>query len=204
MNTLSMHKARNPLRKRGGFLILLLALGICAAGLADISSGAGIKAKAVVAQVLLKRAWARTLNGETEVRPWPWADVWPVLKIEAPRLGMSAIALSSVSGQAMAFGPGVMQNGVSMPGEPGLAVVAAHRDTHFRHLKNVEIGDEIVVTTAQGKRIVFVIDETRIVDAAQSGLYADGGAPEIALVTCWPFDSLRRGDQRFVAIGVLK
>lgn len=82
--------------------------------------------------------------------------------------------------------------------------IAAHRDTHFRVLKNVKTGDEIVVTTAQGERIVFVIDETRIVDAAQSGLYAGGAAPRIALVTCWPFDSLRRGNQRFVAIGVLK
>lgn len=204
MRTAPSRIMRTPLRARGGVLVALLSITIGAAGLADVSGGAAIKAKAALAQVLLKRAWARTLEGEAEVRPWPWADVWPVLKIEAPRHNVSAIALSGVSGEAMAFGPGVMKGGVPAPGEPGLAVIAAHRDTHFRFLKDVEIGDELIVTNAQGERMVFAVSQTRIVNAAQSGLYAGGAIPEIALVTCWPFDAVRRGDQRFVAIGVRK
>lgn len=205
MRPLPAQKKRRGLR-RISFrrLAVILALAVGAAGLADIAGGATIKAKAVLAQALLERAWALTLKGETQVKPWPWADVWPVLKIEAPRQKMSAIALSGVSGEAMAFGPGVMEGGVAVPGEPGLAVIAAHRDTHFRFLKNVKIGDEIIVTNAKGEHIAFVISETRIVDAAQSGLYTDGPEPKIALVTCWPFDALRRGDQRFVAVAVRK
>ena len=58
----------------------------------ELGQGAWIHARAWVAQALLKRAWVRTAAGETRVKPWPWADTWPVARIEIPRLGKSAIA----------------------------------------------------------------------------------------------------------------
>ncbi len=180
------------------FCTLILAL----TGLFDSFGGARIKAKALVAQLLLEKAWERTLDGETQTKPWPWADIWPVLKIEAPRLRQTAIALSGVSGQAMAFGPGLMPQ-TPTPGEPGMSIIAAHRDTHFKFLKNITIGDDILVTKPDGNTLRFTITETRIVNANQSGLYADGETPQIALVTCWPFNALTPGDERFVAIATL-
>lgn len=164
--------------------------------------GARIKAKAMVAQLLLENAWSRTLDGETQSKPWPWADVWPVLKLEAPRFHKTAIALSGVSGQAMAFGPGLMQQSPA-PGEPGMSIIAAHRDTHFAFLKSIAIGDDILVTVPEGSVLRFTVTETRVVNANQSGLYTDGETPQIALVTCWPFNAATRGDQRFVAIANL-
>lgn len=193
---------KSPRRPRRGLAAVLLAFGFGCAGAVSFADGAVIAGKAVVAQALLERAWEKTLAGESEVRPWGWADVWPVLKIEAPRLGKSAIVLSGVSGEAMAFGPGLMTG--PNPGEAGLAIIAAHRDTHFRFLKDVKIGDAIVVTGASGETLMFRIVETRIVKADRSGLYVDGDAAQIALVTCWPFDAQRRGDDRFVAIADLQ
>jgi len=43
---------------------------------------------------------------EREVKPWSWADTWPVARIEVKRLHASAIVLAGSSGQALAFGPG--------------------------------------------------------------------------------------------------
>ncbi len=172
-------------------------------GLLNSFDGARIKIKAFGAQLLLERAWIKTLEGKDNVKPWPWADVWPVLKIEAPRLQKSAVVLSGVSGEAMAFGPGLMEQ-TPAPGEPGLTIIAAHRDTHFRFLKNMVTGDDILITNTDGRVLRFSITETRIVKAHQSGLYTDGGTPQIALVTCWPFDAATRGDDRFVAIATLQ
>lgn len=190
-------------RLRNRWPAVLIALTLAGAGAFSLADGLAIKGKAVIAQILLERAWAKTLDGGAQVKPWDWADVWPVLKIEAPRLDASAIILSGVSGEAMAFGPGLMENGPA-PGEPGLSIIAAHRDTHFRFLKDAEIGDEIFVMHANGARHTFVITETRIVKANRSGLYTDGVQPQLALVTCWPFDARERGDDRFVAIAELK
>ena len=174
-----------------------------AAGLAISYDGARIKTKAIVAQLLLQQAWTQTLAGERDVKPWPWADVWPVLKIEIPRLRQSTIALSGVSGQAMAFGPGLMAQSAT-PGEPGLSIIAAHRDTHFAFLKDVAIGDAVFVTKPDGTVLRFEIFETRVVHAQQSGLFIEDDTPKLALVTCWPFDATMRGEERFVAIAELK
>ena len=171
-------------------------------GLFESFDGVRIKAKALAAQMLLENAWERILDGETQSKPWPWADVWPALKLEAPRLHQTAIVLSGVSGQAMAFGPGLMPQ-TPAPGEPGMSIIAAHRDTHFKFLKNIAIGDDILITRPDGIILRFTITETRIVNATHSGLYADGETPQLALVTCWPFNAMKRGDDRFVAIATL-
>ncbi len=204
-------------RRLAGFGIAILMLLVGAASLGD---GVYIKAKAGVAQVLLERAWVKTLSvganansqQKRRVKPWPWADVWPVAKISVPGLGRQAIVLSGVSGQAMAFGPGLM-DGLSNPGEPGLSVIAAHRDTHFRFLEEIDIGERVDVTNAGGELTSYEIIETRIVDARRSGLdprdflddgvqWSDNEKPTstLALVTCYPFNATKRGPLRFVAL----
>lgn len=201
-----MVQARSPARwsrLAGVRLRHWLAMVIAVLGVNSLSGGVYIKAKAGLAQVLLGAAWERTLHGEAEARPWPWADAWPVAKLDFPRLGKSAIALSGTSGEALAFGPGLM-HGTARPGEPGLAVIAAHRDTHFRMLRHVSVGDLVELTRADGQVLIFEIIETRIVDAAASGLVNEGSAARLALVTCYPFDALQRGPLRFVAIGELR
>lgn len=184
------------LTRRRGFAGLALVFLLTGSWL--VGDGLYIKAKAGLAQILLDRAWSRTLAGTQAARPWSWADTWPVAKLEVPRLGESSIVLDSVSGQAMAFGPGLMRG--PAPGDPGLAIISAHRDTHFRFLKNIQIGDVIIVTRDSGHTITFQITETRIVDANRSGLYQITDTARLALVTCWPFDALQQGSQRFVAI----
>src|SRR5258708_1490834 len=75
-------------------------------GLVLVGQGVWMHAKALVAQVLLQRAFAQTLTTGKDVKPWSWADTWPVARIDIPRLGKSAIVLNGSSGQALAFGPG--------------------------------------------------------------------------------------------------
>ncbi len=75
-------------------------------GLVLVGQGLWIHAKALLAQVLLERAFEQTLATGAPVKPWPWADTWPVARIEFPRLGKSVIVLAGSSGQALAFGPG--------------------------------------------------------------------------------------------------
>lgn len=166
-------------------------------GLAVFAHGAAIPAKAALAQVLLERAWTRTLAGEGEVKPWPWADAWPVAVVEAPRLGARAVVLSEAGGEAMAFAPMLMSQ-AAQPGEPGVAVMAAHRDTHFRFLKDLAPGDEIRVTTPDGVVRTFRVEGGEVVRGDNSGIEPWGGTPRLALVTCWPFDAKTRGPLRYV------
>src|ERR1044071_2627872 len=146
----------------------LAVLAIALAGLALLGQGAYIHAKAMLAQVLLERAFAETITTGRDVKPWSWADTWPVARIEVKRLGASAIALAGSSGQALAFGPGHVEL-TPDAGERGVAVYSAHRDTHFRFLRNVVIGDEIDVMRSDGQTFRYRADATAVVRYDQSG-----------------------------------
>lgn len=175
----------------------LLGLAAAAAGLAALAHGAWIPAKAVLAQALLAHAWAQAASSGAAVKPWPWADTWPVAKIAAPRLGRSAIVLHEAGGEAMAFGPTWLARTPS-PGEPGVSVIAAHRDTHFRFLEKLAPGDRIEVVRADGERRAFTVSGAEIVRADASGIRPEGGPARLALVTCWPFGVATPGPLRYV------
>lgn len=183
-----------------GLAVLLLTTGTV-----FLSWSAYIPAKALVAQVLLEQAWQRALAGTPQAKPWAWADTWPIAKISVPRLGQSAIVLAGASGQAMAFGPGHMTATAAI-GAPGTAVVAAHRDTHFRFIKHLQTGDAIHTTDRDGITREFVVRSTAIVRAEQSGLNpqrAGATGASLALVTCYPFDAITRGPLRYVVFADL-
>ena len=78
-------------------------------------------------------------------------------RIEVKRIHASTIVLAGSSGQALAFGPGHVEN-TPDAGERGVAVYSAHRDTHFRFLQDVAIGDEIDVTRSDGKKFRYRAD----------------------------------------------
>ena len=151
----------------------------------------------MLAQVLLDRAFAATLASGESVKPWSWADTWPVARIEVPRLHKSTIALHSSSGQALAFGPGHVEL-TPEPGERGTAVYSAHRDTHFAFLGEVRIGDEIRVTRRDGAVVRFVVTATSVVRWDASGIDPLAPGRNLVLSTCWPFDAKTAGPLRYL------
>ncbi|MEA2943601.1 MAG: sortase, partial [Bradyrhizobium sp.] len=108
-----------------------------------------------------------------------------------------AIVLAGSSGQALAFGPGHVEL-TPDAGERGVAVYSAHRDTHFRFLKDVAIGDEIVITRGDGKLFRFRADSDSVVRFEAPGIDPLSGGTELVLSTCWPFDAVTPGPMRYL------
>lgn len=162
--------------------LCLLAGGVLAA------QAAWLPAKAALAQQLLERAWRTSRVDGGAHRPWPWADVAPVARLEVPRLGVTRIVLAGDSGRALAFAPGWSESS-ALPGRTGLSVVSAHRDTHFRFLRELVAGDRIIVEHARGER-AYRVASMRVVDTRDSHIALDADADALLLVTCWPFDAL--------------
>ncbi|HKN85343.1 MAG TPA: class GN sortase, partial [Nitrospiraceae bacterium] len=79
--------------------VTTLILILIAIGTWHFGHGAWVYVKAQAAQDLLHRAWARTMNGERNVKPWPRADTWPVARLRAPYHGMDMIVLAGASGR---------------------------------------------------------------------------------------------------------
>ena len=161
-------------------------------GLWQAGSGGYIHAKAWLAQILIGDAWARIQAGEAQVRPWPWADTWPVARLEAPRLGAAMTVLAGGSGRTMAFGPGHVDGSV-LPGQTGVSLIAGHRDTHFRLLEALRLGDAIAIEDRAGKRHHFRVTSFQVVDARRVRIETNADTPRLVLSTCYPFDTLTAG-----------
>lgn len=170
---------------------------IAVAGLLLIADGLFIKAKAMLSQVLLERSFSAELDGRRGAKPWAWADFTTAARITAPRLNRSAIVLSGATGEALAFGPAHLSS-TPAPGEEGTAVIAAHRDTHFRWLKDIRSGDRIEVTRGDGRRFTFEAGRGRIARWDASGIDATALGHNLALATCWPFDANTPGPLRYI------
>lgn len=175
----------------------IIAALVLIAGAAIFGQGVFLTAKAEFAQILLARAWTRAIDGEIAATPWPWADTWPVARLSVPSLGQHAIVLAEAGGEALAFGPALL-NVSAAPGQPGTAIIAAHRDTHFEFLKDLIVGDIVMLETTAGEQIAYRVTGMEIVDAARSGIEPQGGPSRLALVTCWPFGALVPGPERYV------
>jgi len=192
---------RRKNERRFRHIALMVVIGVLAiAGVMSFGHGAYMLAKAELAQVLLQSAWARTQGTGASSRPWPWADTHPVARLLVPARHADVLVLAGASGRTLAFGPGHL-DGSSAPGNPGNAVVTAHRDTHFRFLQRVAVGDEVVVERPDGAKRHFRVRNTYIADHRTLNLPRDTVRPTLTLVTCYPFEALNPGGPlRYVVV----
>ena len=176
---------------RSVVLSVAVALLVAAGGLA-LGSGAYLYGKAQVGQWLLHRAWLRTQASGKPIAPWPWADTQPQARLLAPAQHADLLVLAGASGRTLAWGPAHLDNSATV-GAAGNAVVSGHRDTHFRFLAHVAIGDSLIVERADGDRIVYRVSDIAIVDARALAIPRDTERPTLTLITCYPFDALVPG-----------
>lgn len=171
-----------------------LALAAVLLGLAlwQIGGGLYIHLKAQLAQVLLSRAWAATLAGGTQERPWAWADTWPVARLSVPALGIDEIVLAGDSGRTLAFGPGHMSS-TPLPGRLGHSILGGHRDTHFAFLQGLQPGMTVTVQRQDGGWQDYLVTGSQVMDYRQARLAPAEGRTALSLVTCYPFDAVIPG-----------
>lgn len=169
----------------------------------QLAGAAIIQAKAWLAPVLIDRAWSRTLTaGGTPVKPWSWADTWPVARLRVPALDIDQLVLNGDSGNALAFGPGHALASAAL-GSPGLAVVAGHRDTHFAFLRQLQPGARLQLQLPDGHWREYRVRSTRVADSRRELLPLQRAEEQLALVTCYPFDALlANGPLRYVVSAV--
>lgn len=168
---------------RGLSALLLLVV------LSQWAGAAWIFAKAQLAQWLIADAWAATLQApEHAVKPWPWADTWPVARLRFPVQQVDLYVLEGDQGNSLAFGPG-HQQGTALPGA-GMSVIGGHRDTHFSFLQYLTLGETFSVQVASGQVYHYRVQRLQIVDTRYQALQIAPELQGIVLITCYPFNTL--------------
>ena len=170
---------------------MLVVVTLCVFATWNAGQAGYIQAKAGVAQWLLDRSWNKTQQTGERIRPWQWADTWPVARLRLPRQARDMVVLEGASGRNLAFGPAHL-SATAMPGTAGNSAIAGHRDTHFAALQSVAPGDPVVLETTHGTHSYEVADVAVVHESDLSVLLEDG-INSLTLITCHPFAGVNPG-----------
>lgn len=162
-------------------LAAVLILITCAAS----SKAIYMSGKAWLAQILLVDAWHENMKSKEINKPWPWADIYPVALLEVPRLKIQQVVLNDHSGEAMAFGPGMIST------EDGI-VLAGHRDSHFEYLQELKTDDKLILNSRDGVESHYRVMEKRIINTKTIKEIRPRDNM-LVLTTCYPFNASQAG-----------
>ncbi len=178
-------------------ILFIVSSSCCIAGLLLLSLGGWIRIKAVVAGYLLNRSWAMSLENGRPVKPWPWADSWPVGRLRTFDGKIDLVILEGDSGEVLAFGPGHVGGSGRVAGG-GHCILAGHRDTSFSFLQNLKKNDVLLLQGLNGSVKYYSVRSFLVKRANE--LYFDSGADNrLTLITCYPFSTvLPGGDLRYL------
>jgi sortase A len=117
-------------------------------------------------------------------------------RLEIPRVKLSAIVAEGDDDATLKKAIGHLPDTV-LPWESGNSGLAAHRDTFFRPLRHVKIGDEVRLTSPRGV-FTYRVSDTFITTPTDVGILKPHGRDELTLVTCYPFDFVGDAPQRYI------
>jgi sortase A len=117
-------------------------------------------------------------------------------RLAIPRLKMRSIVREGAGQDTLEVALGHIP-GTALPGQPGNAGIAGHRDTLFRGLRKIEKNDVIEFQTPSG-RYSYQVESTDIVKPDDVAVLHAGAHPEMTLVTCYPFYYVGSAPNRFI------
>jgi sortase A len=133
-------------------------------------------------------------------RPAPAAASESVLGyLEIPRLEFLAPVLEGVDDRTLSLAAGHLP-GTAPPWEFGNTGIAGHRDTFFRALRRLRVGDEIALLTPRGD-FHYRVRTLAIVDPAEVSVLNAADGVHLTLITCYPFTYVGPSPKRFIVHG---
>ena len=134
-------------------------------------------------------------KGDPAPAPAPSAGTL-IGRLEAPTVKMSATVLEGSDDGTLSRGAGHIED-TPFPGQPGNVGIAGHRDTVFRPLRNIKVGDPMQLTTSD-RLYRYKISKTVIVGPDDVYVLDPTREPTLTLVTCYPFYFVGHAPKRFI------
>jgi len=146
--------------------------------------------KALLSHQLISYSWHQTMELQQKIKPWPWADTYPIAELSFQRLNKSIVVLNGGDPTTLAFSAGAIapfnQASSTQP-----FVVAGHRDSHFSFLDEVFMKDIISLADKHGRSQLYQVEAIDIVDASTGELPILADDSSLVLITCYPFTNIR-------------
>ena len=144
--------------------------------------------------------YVKRASGQTVVfggEPQTWPSTGKIIgRLEIPRIHISVMVLEGSHPSILDVAAGHIE-GTALPGTGGNVVIAAHRDTFFRSLREIRRDDIIQLTTTHGN-FQYSVNATEVVEPSDIRVLRQTTEPELTLVTCYPFYYVGAAPKRFI------
>jgi len=141
-----------------------------------------------------------TLRDDQRVRPkapsFAEQSGVPLAVLKIPRIRLEVPMFNGTDDLTLNHGVGRIA-GTARLGEGGNIGIAGHRDSFFRGLKDVSIGDAIELRTPTGIEMYTVV-KINIVSPNDVDVLRRRSIPSLTLVTCYPFYYVGSAPQRYI------
>jgi sortase A len=117
-------------------------------------------------------------------------------RVKIPRIGLEAVVVQGDSDKVLRLAVGHIP-GTALPGQAGNMVLAGHRDTFFRSLREIRAGDRIVIESPEGS-YDYEVESASVVAPTDLAVLRNSGKKELTLITCYPFSWIGSAPDRFV------
>jgi sortase A len=117
-------------------------------------------------------------------------------EIQAPRLGLNAMVVQGDSTAILRQAVGHLSKS-ALPGEWGNVALAGHRDTFFRPLRDIRLGDEIKFKTRE-RSFEYRVESIEIVAPTDTRVLESLTGHDLTLLTCFPFHYVGPAPKRLV------
>lgn len=132
--------------------------------------------------------------------PAPAASVQPVAdgltKVTIPKINLDAIVVEGTGRKQLLLGPGHMTD-TPAPGEAGNSVITGHRDTFFRHIYELNKGDDIQVRR-NGRLFTYEVTGKKVVEPEDLSVLKQSSDKRLTLITCYPTYYIGPAPERLV------
>jgi sortase A len=181
-------------------IFITLGCGLIILGLFGIAKASLMPIKAIIGQHYLEVAWKDSLKSNKLSKPWKSADFYMVGELIVPKLKISRVILNSVSGEALAWSIGRVNN-VGYSSSRGPIILAGHRDSHMQFMSKLNIGDKIELMMTDGVLKTYEISQLEVTDRPElKTSFTSINDESLVLTTCWPFNASRSSQQRYIVV----
>ena len=119
-------------------------------------------------------------------------------------LGTNVPVSIGVGNETLDKTPGWLETS-AYPGEEGVCVIYGHRNrNHLQVLKDIDFGDTITVTLADGTMLNYTVESIRILDSDEELRIPLISGQHLMLTTCYPFYYTGHAPQKFVLIATIR
>jgi sortase A len=172
---------------------LMVAIGVmCLAWV----GWAWLDARHFQAEVVAAAVRAPTHQGRAHLAAARPSEGSVVCQLRIPRIGIGLAVAEGVSERVLRRAVGHLPAS-ALPGRPGNIVLAGHRDTFFRELEHVRMGDAIYLDSGVGADL-YLVEWIRVVPPSYVSIMERTADRTLTLVTCYPFRYIGSAPSRFV------